>query len=124
LILLAIGLAGLCPLIVIQLKLSRMIARSNEQPWEASQPVGFTMPYLWPDKTFFLAPAYDPDVAEATPWLQKLGVPATLLNASYAPGTPNTSYNLTILSFTRDPVADTANLTVKATPASSTGTSP
>ncbi len=75
-VLLAIGLSGLCPLVVVQLKLSRQLARANPQSGEPA--INGATPYLSPDATYYLIPA-------ATTWERKLGVAATLATA---PGTP------------------------------------
>ncbi len=94
-VLLGIGLAGLCPLVVMQLRLSRVLARGNAQSRESftlntyARPaprLSPATPYLWPhpfdpanpDRTYFLVP--EPD-----PWLRRLGNPATLQTDPPAP---------------------------------------
>lgn len=87
-VLLGIGLAGLCPLVVMQLRLSRLLARANAQGRESDSLNTYlkraprltpATPYLWPhpfdpanpDRTYFLVP-------EPNPWLRRLGDPAAL----------------------------------------------
>lgn len=63
-VLLGIGLAGVCPLVVMQLKLSRKVAQGLD-PASA---------YFGAGRTYFLSPADDQ-------WSRKLGVAASILDS-------------------------------------------
>jgi len=82
-VLLGIALTGLLPLVVVQLKLSRILGRANPRSGEAV--VTMATPYLSPNKTFYLFPPILTDPTDATTvdtrrttWIRKLGASASL----------------------------------------------
>ena len=87
-VLLGVGLAGLCPLIVMQLRLSRVLARSNVRRHESATMNTFikAAPSLSPATTYLCPHPFDPSntdrtyflVPETNPWFRKFGNPAVL----------------------------------------------
>ena len=82
-VLLGIALTGLLPLVVVQLKLSRMLGRANPQANETATTLA--TPYLSPNQTFYLVPPLltDPSdptsvLTRRTTWIRKLGASASL----------------------------------------------
>jgi hypothetical protein len=140
--LLGIGLAGLCPLMVMQLKLSRRLARVNPSDYEAAnvpistatapQPYTTAVPYLCPydpnpdhpSMIYYLAPptaqygSVDAMLPPTTQWLRKLGAsaPLSLSQPSWKNesfGTP--AYKVQVVSSTTDPTDDAVMVTVTVT---------
>ncbi len=121
-LLLGLSLAGLVPIIALQLRLSRLVARANPNPNET--PVVTATPLLWPDVTLYLTPpvvtlAGSPTSinTQETKWIRKLGASAALTTAD-SPfldtdlQTANDPVNQSGVSITQAPVRSTVNNTV------------
>ncbi len=126
-VLLGIGLAGICPLVVLQLKISRVLARANIQSNESytlntyMKPAETLTPattYLWPhpfdpenpDRTYFLVP-------ETNAWYRRFGFAAALQMDPPAPLTALPAIPPYDVEFVSPPVfnGDSAALSVKVT---------
>jgi Tfp pilus assembly protein PilV len=121
-LLLGLSLAGLVPLIALQLRMSRLVARAN--PHSDEVPVVTATPLLWPSATFYLTPpvvtlAGSPSSidAQTTKWIRKLGASAALTAADTPFSdtdlqTAHDPLNQSGVSITEAPVRSTVDNTV------------
>ena len=121
-VLLGIAMAGLLPLVVVQLKLSRLLGRANPQSGEAV--TSMATPYLSPNRTYYLVPPTLTDPLDftsvdtrRTTWLRKLGASASLRDSDVGfndsslqtPVSPTTTKSVDVLE---PPVRSTVDDTV------------
>ena len=125
-VLLGIAMAGLLPLVVVQLKLARVLGRANPQSYES--PTAGATTYLSPNRTYYLVPPTLTDPADPTSldsrrttWIRKLGASASLSTSDsgfddssiQTPVAPTTTKSLEILEPpVRSTVDDTVSLKV------------